>query len=48
MILPIHPIELYGEGDRDFFMSPDEFYKVTFLLTMTFMICCVRLKLKYS
>ena len=48
MILPIHPIELYGEGDRYLFISADKFYKTIFLVSMTFIICCVRAKLKYS
>ena len=50
MIEPIETLEQYDhdENEDNLFNSPDEFYKVVFLVSMTFIICYVRSKLKYS
>ena len=50
MIQPVKALEQYDHDKNEdyLFNSPDDSYKFTFLMSMTFIICCVRAKLKYS
>jgi len=48
MIEPIESLDQYDHNKKNIFNSPDEFYKFVFLVSMTFIICCIRVKLKYS
>ena len=46
MIHPVESIEQYD--DEELFNSPDDLYKVIFIISMLFTVFCVQIKLKYS
>jgi len=50
MIQPVKALEQYDHDENEdyLFNSPDDFYKFTFFMSMTLIIWCARVKLKYS
>ena len=48
MIQQVQSLKQYDHDEDYLFNSPDDFYKFTFFMSMTLIIWCVRVKLKYS